>query len=223
MKKVLFFVFVIVFAFQLSAQISMKEATTKMSKGLNNSFTIELPTNDKKMVKDVWTKMMKDYKGKTKFDKKANEFFTDNAKIDELSENTVDVYAQIVDNKLTVWYDLGGAYLSSDMHDNKIKDVENIFGKYHFDLSRAMAVADLKTQEKTLSSFKGELKKLEKENQNLQESIEKAKKAIAEAEAKIRENLNYQENKKVQISEQGEVVVKAQNHLATFETKKSKR
>ena len=127
MKKVLFLVFGIAFTLSVSAQISFNEDTVKMSKGENNAFIMELPTDDSKMIKADWVKYMKGFKGKkTKLNKKTGEYFSDNANIKYLSDNTIDVFAKVKGNTLTVWYNLGGAYLNSEMHTDKINGVEKM-------------------------------------------------------------------------------------------------
>lgn len=224
MKKVLFLVFGIAFTLTVSAQISFNEDTVKMSKGENNSFTMKLPTDNSKMIREDWVKYMKSFKGKkTKFNKKTGEYFSDNANINYLSENTIDVFAKVKGNVITVWYNLGGAYLNSEMHSEKISGVEKMLNGFHFNLSRSVAEADFKAQEKEMIALQDDLKKLEKENKDLHETIAKAKKAIAEAEAKIKTNLEGQTVKKEEISEQGTVVIEAKNRLASFGSKKSRR
>lgn len=223
MKKQILFFLSFFLTTAIFAQVDIVEEAKTMSAGINNGFTLILPSDNTKTNLELWKKLMKKYKGKTKYNKKTGEVFTDNANISGMSENEVDVYAEIKGNQITVWYNLGGAYLSSLDHNEKYPTAELIFEDYHRDVSRLMAENDLKMKEKTEKDLGKELKKLEKENKKYLESIEKAKKMIAEAEKGIEENLANQETKKTEIESQTSLVEDAKNHLSTFAKKNKKR
>ena len=223
MKKQILFFLCTLLTTAIFAQVQISEEEKTMSAGINNGFTLELPSDDTKSNMDLWKKLMKKYKGKTKYNKKTGEIFTDNASIPDMSDNDVDVYAVINGNQITVWYDLGGAYLNSFDHNDKYPAAQFIFEKYYNDVAKLMAENDLKLKEKQAKELAKELRKLEKENQKYHDTIEKAKKMIAEAEAKIEQNLSAQETKKTEIENQAILVEEAKNHLSTFRKKNKKR
>lgn len=178
----------------ISAQI-IQEGLKPMSKGTFNCFYLELPTADNKMTADVWKNFIKDYKGKTKYDKKKKEYFTDDAIIKDMSDNTVDVYAQFDPAVVTVWFNLGGAYLSSAMHPERYPAVQNILSAYYLSVSKELTKMDLKKKEDELKSLKGDLKKLESQNKDFNDAIKKAKDTIAKAEKDIEANLQQRKDK----------------------------
>lgn len=223
MKKQILFFLSFFLTTAIFAQIDIVEEAKTMSAGINNGFTLILPSDNTKTNLDLWKKLMKKYKGKTKYNKKTGEVFTDNANIDDMSDNDVDVYAKIDGNQITVWYDLGGAYLNSLDHNEKYPAAELIFENYYNNVSKLMAENDLKMKEKKEKELEKELKKLEKENKKYHETIEKAKKMIAEAEKGIEENLANQETKKNEIESQTSLVEEAKNILSTFSKKNRKR
>lgn len=203
--------------FTVSAQVIVQEGIKQMSKGDQNCFYIDLPSDNTKLAMDVWKDFMKDYKsGKTKTDRKTKEIFTDNAVVKEMSDNTVDVYARIDGSTLTAWFDLGGAYLSSAQHPKRYPTVEKMLNSYYFKFSKEIAKADLERRESELKSLEKELKKLEDQQKDLHETIEKAKETIAKAEADIDANREMQGSKKTEIEIKAAEVNAAKKHFESI-------
>lgn len=197
---------------KLTAQV-VQEGLKPMSKGTNNCFYLELPSADNKLAADVWKDFVKDYKGKTKYNKKQKEYFTDNATIKDMSENTVDIYARFDPAQITVWYNLGGAYLSSAVHPDRYPAVGKMLAAYYLALSIELAKADVKQKEQELKTLRNDLKKLENENNDYNETIKKAKGAIAKAEKDIEANQQQQTAKQQAIKEKEAEVEEAKNNL----------
>jgi len=195
------------------------ETVKGMSQGMKNALRIELPTDDHKLIGKMWEKTLKDFKGKTKYNRKTKEWFTDDVHIGALSANTVDVYARADQRELLVWFDLGGAYLSADTHPDEFAHAQRLLQDFHHRLEVALAEDALERQEKQFKNLQSELKKLEKQNKELHQTIEKAKKAIAEAEKGIEENLKAQEAKKAELDKQAQSVDTAKKQLTTLKRK----
>lgn len=189
----------LLFSFSSATAQIVQEGLKPMSKGTNNCFYLELPTADNKLAADVWKSFMKDYKGKTKYNKKEKEYFTDDATVKDMSENTVDIYARFDPSQIIVWYNLGGAYLSSSTHPDRYPAVNTMLSGYYLTLSKELAKADLKKKEDELKSLKGDLKKLESENKGYNDAIKKAKDAIAKAEKDIEANQKSQATRQQEI------------------------
>ncbi len=216
MKKITLFLFLLVFgATAMTAQI--KEGSASMSQGSNNAFTIELRKTEAKEVEKAWIKYLKDFDGKVKKAKKSPEVFADNSEIKAMSSNTVDIYStakQSGENTtLTVWFDLGGAYLNSSMHGDKVAVAEKILNEFALSVSRASIEEDLKEQEKILKKLNGDMKDLKKDKEDYEDEIAKCEKKIAEAKEGIKENAGAQETKTKEIEAQAEVVEKIKKLL----------
>lgn len=208
MKKLIFLT-ICTFSFQmLFGQIA--ESPRSMSQGSNNGFSTLLKKSEKKEAVKLWEKFMKDYKGKTKPVKKSDEMLTDNAKIEQISSNTVDVYALFVetgeDVELNVWYDLGGAYLTSHTHPEGYNYVVKMLEDFSEIADQAVIERQLEAEEDTLKKLEKDLGGLEKDKTGLEEEIEKFKQKIVEAEQAIEQNLKDQELKKGEISTQQETI-----------------
>ncbi len=212
MKKATLLLLAIMFS---SAAIfaQIKEGNASMSHGSQNAFSLELRQTLQKDVQKAWEKYIKDYKGKVKFDKKKGETFADDCEIKDMSTNTVDVYSslrQSGDNTiLTVWFDLGGAYLNSQMHGDKISIAKKLLNEFALSVSRASVEEDLKEQEKILKDLEKDLKKQKKDKENLEDDIKKYEQKILEAKQAIKENLELQKDTEVKISAQEKIVSKS--------------
>lgn len=211
-----------------SANAQVREANMSMSRGNNNALVLQLPNSDAKTVTKSWDDYIKKYKGKTKFDKKSNEYFTDDATIKEMSANTVDIYASFrqvgTATEMVIWFDLGGAFLNSQMHREGYPSGEKIVYEFALTVSKGMVEDELKEEQKKLGKLQDDMKSLEKDKAGFEKDIESAKKAIAQAEKeieeaklKINQNAQAQSNKKGEIEAQGNVVKTVEKKLKDLE------
>jgi Skp family chaperone for outer membrane proteins len=209
MKSPILTLLALIFCFSVSlAQV--QEAEKPMSTGVENSLNIVIPDAKKKDVEKLWKKYVKPYKGKTKKSRKTGEIFTDDATIPELSANTVDLYAKITEVgdevMFSVWFDLGGGFLSSYSHPDRYSAGEKVMLFFALEVSGKVISDELKEDEKLLKKKEKELAKLKKENTKLHQSIENYKQKIKEAEAAIKQNEANQANKEAEIAQQREKV-----------------
>ena len=99
-------------------KVGISEVKLSTSKGDQPAFEFFLPDTDAKSVLNAWDKFHKSYKVKPKQDKDLkNYYFSDDAFIEDLSENTIDIYSRIYETsngvKFTCALDLGGVFISS--------------------------------------------------------------------------------------------------------------
>jgi len=210
MKKITLLTTVLLsFAILVSAQVT--ESEQYMSQGTYNSLSIDLPTGSEKAAPKEWVKFFKKY-GKTKKNRKTGEYFTDDANVTGMSNNSVDVYATFSGTVMTAWFDLGGTYLSSS--DNGFATGEQILLDFGLHLKVLQVEDELKGEEKNMKSLQSDLKKLEKSKATLEKNIENWKAKIAEAEADIEKNIQDQEAKTIEIGNQEIIVEQVQARLA---------
>jgi hypothetical protein len=174
--------------------------------GMQNAYVIEIASSDKKAIEKSWSSYLKKYKGKTKKNKKTGEFFTDNATLKNLSSNTVDIYSKLSPSGdktvLMVWFDLGGAYLSSTEHPEKTTKGQAVLLEFGATYETKVDMAALKVQEDALKDLKNEQKKLVKDHASHDAEIEKLKARIIELEQKKVDNLKMQAEKEKAIKAQ---------------------
>ena len=190
MKNILVLFLLIASATALLAQ-NYAEAVKPMSQGEQNSFTIDFKIGDAETIADLWVGYQKDFKAKKpKLDKKANEYFADNAQVDKISSNTIDIYSKVArksDNGavLTIWFDLGGAYLSSARHPDRMPGAREWMAGFEQVVKAAFAKEALEAEEAVLKGLEKELKGLENDQQNAAKEVEKLMKELEDARQKV--------------------------------------
>lgn len=199
-------------------QAQIEEGNRSMSQGVHNALTLEIPNVTEKTVEKLWKKYIKEYDGKTKRNRKADEYFTDNAEIAAIGgSNTVDVYARIAESGddvyITTWFDLGGSFLSSDDHPQAYTEAEKIMMRFAINVAQKLTQDELDEQLKKLKKLESRLNKLRNANDGYHRDIENAKKRIARAEANIVENEEEQVTANEEIEEQKEIVKEVQKRL----------
>ena len=192
MKKLFLFSILFTSSFALHAQ-SYPEASKLMSRGENKSFTIDFNIGDAATIADLWVDYQKGFKAKKpKLDKKTNEYFADNAQIDKISSNTIDIYSKVASKAgkgavLTIWFDLGGAFLSSNRHPDRIPGATEWMAGFEQVVKAAFAKEMLETEEAALKDLEKELKGLEKGQQDAANEVEKLMKELEAARQKAAE------------------------------------
>lgn len=194
-------VLIAVLAFNQLAAQEIEEMVLPMSDGDKNALVLTLSKTDAKEVEKTWLKFIKDYDGKTKKkNKKTGEIFTDNASIETMSKNTVDIYTLIKSkndgSEMTVWFDLGGAYLSSTMHPESYQVAQEMLAVYAKTISVGMAEEALKVEKEVLAKEGDKLKKLDENEADMKKSIVDYQAKIKALEMEIEKN---NEARKVQI------------------------
>ncbi|NND09224.1 MAG: hypothetical protein HKN87_22865 [Saprospiraceae bacterium] len=197
------------------------EQTRFMSQGEHNAFAITIEGADLKGTASYWENYAKEFKGKTKTDRKTGEVFTDNAKMPDLSANTIDIYARFAEegqNQVTVfsWFDLGGAYIDSELHPEKSERVRTILTEFARFVAKNQAEVLVELQQKALKDLERDFQKLEKENRQFHKKIDEAKALIAEMESEIQQNLELQAAKGDEMENQNLALDEAKKELSLY-------
>ncbi len=208
-------------------KVTIKEESKAMSLGTHNCLVMELPGASAKDVDKAWKGFAKRFKGKTKFDRKMNEHFVDDGTIKEMSDNTVDIVAKIEERgaegaAISVWFNLGVSYLSSKDFPDRYPFADKIMKDFANEVSAEMILEELKVQEKILKEKEKELEGLEKSKTGLEkdiegykETIKKMEESITKAEGDIKQNVEEQGGKKVEIEEQQKIIEEIKQRLET--------
>jgi len=208
MRKAILLLFLFVFVACVFATAQVRESRRTMSQGSNNAMVLSLPDVEEKFIKKLWQDYIDDfYDVKTKKVRKAKEYLSDNAEIASIGGNTpIDIYAYFEgdqeDVELTVWFDLGGAYLSSTDHPDRYKEAEKMLMRFALEVAKESTKLELEDQEDMLKDLEKDLAKLKKDNDRYHRTIENAQKKIAEAEADIEQNEKDQLDAQAKIAEQ---------------------
>lgn len=197
-------------------QVDIREEAKAFSVGTQNAYILKLPNTTKKDVTKAWQSFIKEYKGKTKAGK-GGEIFTDDAMVQTISPNAIDIYAQTFETangtEIAVWYNVGLDYLSSAKYPEQTAAGNILLQKFATVMEAQMLEAEVKAHEQALKAFESDLKKLEKEKtakdkeiSNFQNVIKKQEDNIRKAESEITSNLEQQEAKKLEIKKQKDLI-----------------
>ncbi len=201
-------------------QFVTNEVRQFMSKGEQNGIEFLLNGTKPEDAKDAIEKWGKKMKAKIVRDKKNPEIFIDNAQMPAVSANAVDMYAVVtpIDNgsKVTIYTDLGGAFVSSAAYGTQYTALETVMKQ--FAKAQAIEVVEdqQKAEEKVLKSLNGDLKSLKGKKEDYLKDIEKAKALIQQREQDIIKNDAEQAAKQQQISIQQQIIETVNAKRATL-------
>lgn len=202
-------------------QLVVRENMQLLNSESKNALILGLPNANAKKAESVWQDYAKQFKAKsTKKDKKSGVYFSDDAILSKISNNTVDLYARFEDGNsgtiITVWFDLGGAYLASEIHSDAYEQAEILLKDFATAVNRSLAEDNVAEQEKIQKNLEKELDKLQKDNKKYNDKIEEAKKIISDMEASIIQNEKDQQTKQTEIENQKKEVEKAKEKVKEF-------
>ncbi len=189
MKKILLISLAIIFASSIFAQkIEVKEVSGKFRNGNQNALSTYVYHSNLKTVQKEFQNLLKSYKGKVST--KKGEMIGDDLLIPSVSNNTIDVYAYFVDTKdgaveVIAGFDLGGAYLSSSMHQEQYARVVQIIREFSLKITEKAYADYIKGEAKNLTSAKKAHEKMLKERTNLEKQNQDFKKKIEQNEKEI--------------------------------------
>lgn len=199
MKRILLISLAVIFSSTIFAQkIEVREVTGKFRNGNQNALSTFVYHSDIKTVRKEFESLLKSYKGKVST--KKGETFGDDLLIASVSNNTLDVYAYCVDTKdgaieLVAGFDLGGAYLSSSLHQEQYARVAQIMREFALKATEKAYAEYIKGESKDLKSAKKSHEKmikektnLEKQNQDFKKKIEQNEKSIEKMSKKIEDD-----------------------------------
>jgi len=147
---------------------------------------------------------MKDY-GKTKRNKKAKEYYSEEARIPMISSSkNVSLYAKFEEGR-----NLATAYMWAVVDGEFVDDSEglqNFVQDYYLVVRKDVINKEIEEQEKVLKNLDKKMGKLVKKNEGYHKDIEKAEDKIRKAEENIEKNLNEQDEMQAEMIKQKEVL-----------------
>lgn len=210
-KLLILSIFLLALQNSASAQdIVINEVLQFMSLGEKTGLEVAIVDASPEMVEKDWKKFMRQYKTKAKQPRKSNEIFADDAKIEKMSANTVDVYAianpTSFGSTLTVFFNLGGSFVSSQEHEVAFGAAKMLLHDFAIEEAAKVVDAELDLQNKTLKDLNKELDKMLSSKSKSIKEVEKAKALIAQREKDIEAIESAISTKQQQIEIQKEIL-----------------
>ncbi|HQH18179.1 MAG TPA: hypothetical protein PKZ43_01395 [Bacteroidales bacterium] len=208
MKTNFFLIALLLGVIRLSAQeIVVTEGKEDLGGAKNPVLQVTIYESTESDVEKAWKSLMKGYNAKVT---SKEVIFSDNAKITELSTNTVDTYAMMSSTdegvKFSVAIDLGGAFVNSTTHATYYDIAEKIVKDFAIDVCKKAVKAKYEAELAKQKKLENELKDLAKKKEKLANDITEWQKSIANAEKEIEINIKDQESTTTLIQDQAKVV-----------------
>jgi hypothetical protein len=206
----------VILGLNLNAQepimIKVTEGTEVLGGQTNNALTVSIFEATTKEIEKAFKAELKKNKAKVTVKK---EIFGDNASFSSLGDNTVDIYAKVVDKgdgkcELQVAVDLGGAFMTSKDHKSKYDAFRNYLYGFAVSTTKDAIAGQTKEAEKVQGSMEKDLEKLKSDKEDLEKLIKDCESKIEQAKKDIESNTENQSEKEKQIESQKEVVSKLQ-------------
>lgn len=204
-------------AFQLLAQsIDVKEDKEKISGSYKNVLSVMIYEADESSILKSWKRLMKDADAKVK--NSGNEVFADDAKLNDISNNTVDVYASVKNEdkgfRFSAAFDLGGSFLSESQHSSGFKIAKKMIYNFAIETTKEAFEQKIKRKESDIRNLESKHSNLERDHEHLVRDIENYKEKIDKAEKEKVENLKSRQELKKTI-EQSKIELEAIQESAT--------
>ena len=208
MKTNFFLIALLLGVIRLSAQeIVVTEGKEDLGGAKNPVLQVTIYESTESDVEKAWKSLMKGYNAKVT---SKEVIFSDNAKITELSTNTVDTYAMMSSTdegvKFSVAIDLGGAFVNSTTHATYYDIAEKMVKDFAIDVCKKAVKAKYEAELAKQKKLENELKDLAKKKEKLANDITEWQKSIANAEKEIEINIKDQESTTTLIQDQAKVV-----------------
>lgn len=168
--------------------------TKNMSLGMQPGIEIFIPNVSEDNVEDAIKEVTKPYKGKTRKIKRSDEFYQDDATIEAISNNTIDIHQVIAKGKdgftYTAYFNLGGRFLDNAYSTEKYAYATEMVKKVALKASELRMSEVLKDEDKVLEKLKDDQKDIEKDIEKAKEAIEdktkEAQKKTSEIESQLK-------------------------------------
>jgi hypothetical protein len=216
MKQIITLSIFLITLSSFAQKIKVAESEERIAGGKNPVLVVSIYETSVEDAGSKWRSLMKDYKGKVKMD---DEIKSDNTVISAINDNnTIDISAKIEkvtdhEIKLTVAFNLGGAFLSSANNKDKCNAAKTFLSDFAVKTTKEAIAGLRKVAERQFSDLESQQRDLEKKQEKLTSSIEDYKQKIVDYNSKIKEaednttkNKADQEKKKQEVAAQKKIV-----------------
>jgi len=224
MKKLMFAVTCLLFAFGLNAQV-VEEGSHIMSLGDQNAFYVDIVGASSSFVEKEWRDYIDQY-GKAKKVKKSNEWLVEEAQILDIGGvNTLNLYASSEETatgtRQYFWIEAAGEFLSSSGNSDVKQGATRILQDFAHTVKVDMITIELDEQQKAMDNLEKDLQKLKRDNDSYHKTIEDAKERIAKAESDLLKNIEDQQLRMQEIDAQRAVLEDVRKRLDSARAEKS--
>ena len=181
-------------------KITINEEMVTIDGSARNSLTVILVGSNTDDATKAWKKELKNMKGKVS-DKTF--VFGDDCTLKEMGDNSFDVYSLVEEAakgaRLVAAFDLGGAYLSTEVHPTKYPIAEKFIYGFAVEQAKSVVALEIETNEKALKDLEKDQSGLKKDEEKEEKDVEDYKAKIEENKTAIAQNIINQANKQKEV------------------------
>lgn len=193
----------------VSAQRNVRETEKMMSFGSRPGFRLDFPGATADLVEDLWKDWAKKHYN-AKLKKKSGEWYANELKASSMGSDNFSLYSMVEKTSdgatLTVWYDMGSAFLNSRDKPAQAREVSAALQQFFYDVRRSTYDKQTKDEEKKLKEMEDKNKAMDKTSKQLQKDIDDYKAKIKKAEDEIQRLAKEQEMGLINIDNQRKVI-----------------
>lgn len=178
-----------------SQRINVRETTERIGGDRNNAFVVPVYQVSERDVERQFRRFLRS--NNAKVNTRRGEMRGEGTELSAISDRPINVFAKFDDKKentveITVAFDLGGAFLSSGLHPSQADAAKRILQDFSRELTSEAFSEIIREQERDISRRDRQFSRLvrdkedlEKENRDLQRSIERNTSRIEDLEKEI--------------------------------------
>lgn len=178
-------------SFATAQNIEVKDIKTQMTKGMQPGVSVFIQGANEDQVRDAIKENTRKFKGDDERIKKSDERFIDNARIEALSDNDIDIHYLIKEeakgSSLQLFFNMGMVFLSNDLDADKFAFMKGLAAQIAAGATQLNYDELIKEEGDVLSKMMKDKKNDEGDITKAQRDIEKAKKEITDKEQEIKE------------------------------------
>jgi len=208
MRFAILFLFPFLLSFAVSGQdrVGINDIQLNTTQGDQPAFEFFIPDTDSDAVLDAWNKFHKSYKVKPKQDKnQRNYYFSDNAQIESLSENSIDIYARLYETdggvRFACAFDLGGVFISSRKTPDKYGKAKLLINRFYAEIAMTAILLEIESESASLELLKSEYQTVNEVLDGFEENADQFRSTIKEHEegfVAVKEDLDGTSNELIQ-------------------------
>ncbi len=201
---------------------TVTEMERAMSFGTRPGFAVSFIDTDVRLVSDTWNEFVKTNFGSKLKKGKRNEFAAPQSRSTSISTGTFTVYSELekigTGAQLNVWFDVGPFFLNRRDDPQRTEEAIRLLKRFHWEVRKAAADAEVKAEENKMKELENRLRKLRRDNDNLNKDIANYEARLKKAREDLAQNEKDQEATLIDIERQRAAVEESIRRRASVQS-----
>jgi hypothetical protein len=219
-KSLLLFFFICSFSSAFAQKPEVNSIESEMSLGKRPGFSLMIEQASEKMVRQLWSDYVKStFDARLKSTKGSDDELAEGASKKGISTEKFNLYSQLKSAgngvMLTVWFDLGGSFLSKEQSASGAEQAKKILIDFAYTVQREQAQEVVLLKEKEVKEAERTYEKLKKTGESLADDIKSYEQKLETSK------LELQKNSEEQVKAKSEIETKREAAAAALKAKEA--